>query len=105
MKSKLRDRDEFDSAYESRVRTPVRVRGVMPPAGVYLHAGRYQVATHDSEAERRLREVGALHVATVTFDGRPIASLTGGGSGNLRFSDVVPVSPHAAARALDPAHN
>lgn len=105
MKSKLRDRDEFDSAYESRVRAPVRVRGVMPPAGVYLHAGRYEVAPHHSEAERRLREAGALHVATVTFDGRPVAALTGGGAGNLRFSEVVPVSPHAAARDREPARN
>jgi hypothetical protein len=105
MKSKLRERDEFDSHYEERVRAPVRVRGPMPPAGVYLYAGRYEVAPHRSEAEHRLREAGALHVATVTFDGLPVAALTGGGSRDLRFADLVAVSAHDAAREAKPRHN
>jgi hypothetical protein len=105
MKSKLRDRDEFDSHYEDRVRAPARMRGPMPPAGVYLYAGRYEVAPHHSEAERRLREAGALHVATVTFDGLPIAAVSGGGARDLRFADLVAVSAHDAVRELEPAHN
>jgi hypothetical protein len=105
MKSKLRERDEFDSHYEERVRAPVRVRGTMPPAGVYLYAGRYEVAPHHSEAEQRLREAGALHVATVTFDGVPIAALTGGGARDLRLADLVAVSAHDAAREVKPGHN
>jgi hypothetical protein len=100
--SSLRDRDEPESHYEERVRTPLRVRGVIPPAGVYLHAGRYELATHHSDAERRLRDAGALYVATVTFDGRPIAALTGGGP---RVGTVVPVDARAAARETEPARN
>jgi hypothetical protein len=37
------------------------------PAGVYLLAGRWQLAAHDSEAEARLIGAGALLVATLTF--------------------------------------
>lgn len=101
----IREEDEPGSHYEERVRVPVRVRGVIPPAGIYLVAGRYELATHHSEADRLLREAGALHVATVTFDGRPAVSATGGGAGDPRFADLVAVSPHAAVRSLAPARN
>ena len=37
------------------------------PAGIYLLAGRWQLAAHDSPAEGRLIEAGALLVATLTF--------------------------------------
>jgi hypothetical protein len=37
------------------------------PAGVYLLDGRWHLAAHDSRAEARLVEQGALLVATLTF--------------------------------------
>ena len=37
------------------------------PAGVYLLDGRWHLAAHDSLAEDRLLERGALLVATLTF--------------------------------------
>ncbi len=37
------------------------------PAGIYLLAGRWHLAAHDSFAETRLIDAGALHVATLTF--------------------------------------
>jgi hypothetical protein len=37
------------------------------PAGVYLLGGRWHLAAHDSIAESRLIDAGALLVATLTF--------------------------------------
>lgn len=37
------------------------------PAGVYLLDGAWHLAAHDSAAEQRLLELGALLVATLTF--------------------------------------
>ena len=37
------------------------------PAGVYLLGGRWHLAAHDSLAESRLVDAGALLVATLTF--------------------------------------
>ena len=37
------------------------------PAGVYLLGGRWHLAAHDSLAESRLIDAGALLVATLTF--------------------------------------
>lgn len=37
------------------------------PAGVYLLRGRWHLAAHDSLAEARLLDAGALLVATLTF--------------------------------------
>jgi hypothetical protein len=37
------------------------------PAGVYLLDGAWHLAAHDSAAEDRLLELGALLVATLTF--------------------------------------
>lgn len=101
MRSQLHDRDEFDSHYEDRVHAPVRARGTLPAAGVYLCAGRFEVAAHHSPAEHRLRELGALLVASVSFDGLQVPALTGGAARDLRLADVVPASP----RDTQPARN
>jgi hypothetical protein len=91
MREPLLDRDDFDSHYEDRVAAPVRHRGALPAAGVYLApGGRWEVAAHGGAAERALCELGALLVATVTFDGAPIPSLTGGGMGGPRAGGLLP---------------
>jgi hypothetical protein len=102
MKSPLRDEDEFDSHYEDRVQAPVRARGTLPVAGVYLAAGRYEVAAHHSPAERRLLDAGALLIASVSFDGLQVAALTGGAARDVRFADLLPVSARAVARDAEP---
>ena len=102
MKLPLRERDEFDSHYEDRVQAPVRARGTLPAAGVYLVRGAYEVAAHHSPAERRLLQAGALRVASVTFDGAQVAALTGGGARDVRFAELLPVPARAAARAAEP---
>jgi hypothetical protein len=96
MRSPLRDKDEFDSHYEDRVQAPVRARGTLPLAGVYLAAGRYEVAAYHSPAERRLVDAGALLVASVSFDGLQVAALTGGAARDPRFADLVAVRAEAA---------
>ena len=105
MRSPLRDKDEFDSHYEDRVQAPVRARGTLPAAGVYLAGGRFEVAAYQSPAERRLLDAGALLVASVSFDGLQVAALTGGAARDPRFADLVAVSPAAAARDAEPAVN
>lgn len=96
--SSLRDRDEFDSHYEDRVQAPVRARGTLPAAGVYLAGGRFEVAAHHSTAERRLLDDGALLIASVSFDGLQVAALTGGAARELRLAELVRVSARAVAR-------
>lgn len=98
MRSQLGDADEFDSHYEDRVQAPVRVRGTLPTAGVYLCAGRFEVAAPHTPAERRLREAGALLVASVSFDGARVPALSGGTARDLRLADLVPMRPLDAAR-------
>ncbi len=98
----LREKDEFDSHYEDRVHAPVRARGMLPAAGVYLAGGRFEVAAYHSAAERRLLDAGALLVAAVTFDGLQVPALTGGAARNVRLADLVPVSARAAARDAEP---
>ena len=105
MKSPLRDRDEFDSHYEDRVHAPVRVRGTLPAAGVYLCAGRFEVAAPHTPAERHLLEAGAVLVAAVTFDGNQVPALTGGAARDVRLADLVPVALHAAVREASGARN
>lgn len=105
MRSPLRDKDEFDSHYEERVQAPVRARGTLPVAGVYLAAGRYEVAAYHSPAQRRLVEAGALLVASVSFDGLQVAALTGGAARDPRFADLVSVPAEAVARNAEPAVN
>ncbi|HSU15910.1 hypothetical protein [Longimicrobium sp.] len=58
-----------DSFYEERRITPKWRHGVLPKAGIWLAGGGYHVAVHGSEAEERLREDGALLIATLVFDG------------------------------------
>ena len=101
----LRDGDEFDSHYEDRVQAPVRARGTLPAAGVYLCAGRFEVAAHHSPAERRLRELGALLVASVSFDGLQVPAMTGGAARDVRLADLVPIPLLEAARDPGPARN
>jgi len=56
-----------DSYYEER-RIAIRWRqNTLPPAGIWLVDGRYEVAMYGSPAEERLRERGIL-VAGVVFD-------------------------------------
>lgn len=102
MRSPLRDKDEFDSHYEERVQAPVRARGTLPAAGVYLWGGRFEVAAYQSPAERRLLEAGALLIASVSFDGLPVAALTGGTARDPRRADPVPMRGAAAARDAEP---
>lgn len=97
MRSQLRDGDEFDSHYEDRVHAPVRARGTLPVAGVYLCAGRFEVAAPHTPAERRLVEMGALLVARVSFDGLQVPAATGGTARGARLADLVPVAPRHAA--------
>ncbi|HEX6041865.1 hypothetical protein [Longimicrobium sp.] len=105
MRSQLHDRDEFDSHYEDRVHAPVRARGTLPAAGVYLCGGRFEVAARHSPAEARLRERGALLVASVSFDGLQVPALTGGAARDLRLADVVTASLRDAALDPEPGHN
>ena len=102
MTSPLRDKDEFDSHYEDRVQAPVRVRGTLPVAGVYLAGGRYEVAAHDTAAERRLLDAGALLIASVSFDGVQVPALTGGAARDVRLAELVAVSARAVARDAEP---
>lgn len=101
MRSQLHDRDEFDSHYEDRVHAPVRARGTLPSAGLYLHGGRFEVAAHHGPDERRLQALGALLVASVSFDGLQVPALTGGAARDLRLADVVP----APLPVADPPRN
>jgi hypothetical protein len=57
-----------DSFYEER-RVTIRWRqSTLPRAGIWLAEGRYQVVMHGGSAEARLREQGALFIASVAFD-------------------------------------
>ena len=105
MRVHLRDEDEFDSFYEDRVQAPVRARGTLPAAGVYLCAGRFEVAAYHSAAEHRLRAAGALLVASVSFDGAQVPALTGGAARDLRLADLVVVSAREVAKTPEPARN
>ncbi|HEX8394381.1 MAG TPA: hypothetical protein VF665_18695 [Longimicrobium sp.] len=96
MRSELLDGDEFPSHYEERVRARRAARGTLLTCGVYLADGVCHVAPLDSEAGQRLLDAGAVHVADVTFDGAPVAALTGGAG---QAGEVVPVPARHAARA------
>jgi hypothetical protein len=100
--SSLRDKDEFDSHYEDRVQAPVRARGTLPAAGVYLASGRFEVAAHHSAAERRLLDNGALLVASVSFDGLQVPALTGGAARDGRLAELVRVSARTDAWDAEP---
>jgi len=102
MRSPLRDKDEFDSHYEDRVQAPVRARGTLPAAGVYLAGGRYEVAAHNGAAERRLLDAGALLIASITFDGLQVPALTGGAARDARLAELVAVAAHDVAWDPEP---
>jgi hypothetical protein len=48
--------------------------GVGRPAGVYWLEGRSLIAAHESAAEDRLLELGAILIATLRFDADPLES-------------------------------
>ena len=58
-----------DSHYEERRITPKWRHGSLPRAGIWLAGGGYHVAVYGGPAEARLREQGAILVASVVFDG------------------------------------
>jgi len=57
-----------DSFYEERRITVRWRRSTLPPAGIWLVDGRYEVAMYGSPAEETLRERGGILVAGVVFD-------------------------------------
>lgn len=52
--------------------------GVGRPAGVYWMDGRTVIATHDTAAEERLLQQGAILVATLRFDRDPLETVQRG---------------------------
>ena len=100
MRSKLMDREEFDSHYEYRTRRRERARGVLPAAGIFLLEGRMRVAELESVAERALRAAGALLVAGVRFDGDLPAAVSGGRAGALHPGELVALDPHPLAERV-----
>jgi hypothetical protein len=46
--------------------------GVGQPAGIFWLGGRCVMAAHDSAAEQRLLDLGAILVATLRFDADPL---------------------------------
>jgi hypothetical protein len=89
-----------DSHYEERRITPRWRQGVLPRAGIWLGGGGYHVAVYGSEAEERLRDAGALLIASLVFDGshadRPVR---GGVSLSLYPPGDLP--PLGARRAVE----
>jgi hypothetical protein len=49
--------------------------GVGQPAGIFWLHGRFAMAAHGSDAERRLMERGAVPIATLRFDADPLESV------------------------------
>jgi hypothetical protein len=90
MRSRPFDREVFDSHFEERVRVRPRTAGALPAAGVYLAHGRWKVVAFGSAEERALLAVGALLVASVTFDGAPVPALAGGVAARLRPGRLLP---------------
>ncbi|CAN5764378.1 hypothetical protein BH23GEM10_BH23GEM10_04260 [soil metagenome] len=72
--------------------------GVGQPAGMYWLDGRTAIAAHDSPAEARLVDAGAVLVATLRFDPDPVERVHRSGS-------VRRVSAPAAARLADAVLN
>lgn len=83
--------------YEDQSSALVWAEGVGGRAGIFLLDGRCHVATERSPAERRLRESGAIHVATLTFDGSHADRRGGAASEDLRLD---PIAPREAAAKL-----
>src|SRR5687767_11919394 len=103
MRSKLLDREEFDSHYEYRTRRAERARGVLPAAGIFLLDGRLHVAELHAAAERALRAAGALLVVGLRFDGSLSAAVSGGLAGALDPGELVAVESAALALRVQAA--
>lgn len=78
-------------------------RGVGASAGVFLLDGRYHVANHRSRAERRLRELGAMLIATLAFQpAEARRAVSGGATRPYAFSapPLPALSPLRPAQAV-----
>lgn len=99
---------EFE-IYEDRFAADADEQRVGPCAAIFLLHGHYFVANHATMRARALAEQGALHVASVTFDGVTGGRETAGGSAAalpLRLADVQPLpSRDGAGRVDTPARN
>lgn len=90
---------EFE-IYEDRYAADAHEQRVGPRAGIFLLHGRYFVANHATGRAAALVAQGALHVASVTFDGVTGGRESAGGTAAaypLRLADVQPLSTRAAA--------
>lgn len=95
--------DELEREYEKpEFEQPVDdinwTTGVGQPAGMYWMEGRTVMAAHDSPAERRLVDAGAILVATLRFDADPVER-------RHRTGRVTRVSAGRAAALSSPALN
>ena len=100
---------EFE-IYEDRYAVDAHEQRVGPRAGIFLLHGRWFVANHATLRAAALAEQGALHVASVTFDGYTGGREVSGGTPAplpLHLADVAPLQPRGAARARvePPARN
>jgi hypothetical protein len=93
-------REEDRLIYEDRDAL-IHEQRVEPRAGLFLLAGTFHVANYASRAEARLRERGALLVATVTFDGSAADQPSADAAGP-RLADLAPVPARAYARQPPP---
>lgn len=95
-------RQEDRLIYEDRDAL-IHEQRVDPRAGIYLLAGDFHVANFASRAEARLRERGALLVATLTFDGstadRPVSAYDDRGP---RLADLRPLPARSLAKQPPP---
>ncbi len=97
--------------YEDRYAAHAREQRVGPRAGIFLLHGRYHVANHLSLLARTLVADGAIHVASVTFDGISGGREAAGGSvpsGAVRLADLHPLPSRGAAQGPAeslPSHN
>jgi hypothetical protein len=73
---KLDPRKEYEAPkYEHPVDDINWTAGVGRPAGVYWLEGRSLIAAHDSAAEQRLLEEGAILIATLRFEAAPLETV------------------------------
>jgi hypothetical protein len=81
--------------------------GVGEPAGVYWLEGRSRIAAHDSAAEARLLEQGAILVATLLFERDPREGTRPGSRvERIPSTSLHPMfpTPLHTANASDPTH-
>jgi hypothetical protein len=73
---KLGPRKEYEAPkYEHPVDDINWTAGLGQPAGVYWLAGQSLIAAHDTVAEQKLLELGAILVATLRFDADPLETV------------------------------